>query len=195
MASATPKACVETRENSAGRGWVLSSNRCSVPGLAPVHTASTSTTASVSCHSASNAVPSPAVGTIVTPSRGSSCKRRATTSPTASSPRQALPTPRTSTRGGRCAGEAGAVMLPPVPYAGAENARVVVTNRLLALPGELLLRQRQGLRYEVGQIQLDPLLVLRRWRHDLGVENGAGVVEIIAVIQNAAWCLSTAIAR
>ena len=78
---------------------------------------------------------------------------------------------------------------------GARNARIVVANRLLALPGELLLRQGQGLRHKMGQILLDPLLVLRRWRHDLGVKNGTSVVESIAVIQNAAWGLGAAIAR
>ena len=77
---------------------------------------------------------------------------------------------------------------------GAGDAGFVIADGLLTLPGERLPRQRQALRNELPEVILDALLVLRCRRHVLGVEDGATVVEPVAVIQDAARRFGAAVA-
>ena len=73
---------------------------------------------------------------------------------------------------------------------GAGNARVITSHRLLAFPGRFFERPSHQLRRILAKIILDPFLVLGGRRHDLGSDDQSFFIQGVAVIQNAARCLS-----
>jgi hypothetical protein len=75
------------------------------------------------------------------------------------------------------------------------DARIVVANRLLALPRELIRRQVEVLRHEFPKIVLDGLLVLGCRRNDLRVKDYALLVNTIAMVKNATWRFAAAVSR
>ena len=68
----------------------------------------------------------------------------------------------------------------------AGDARVVVANRLLALPGQALIVEIQPVGHEPAQVVFDAGLILRRGRHDPGGGDEAFGVEGVPVEQHAA---------
>ena len=64
------------------------------------------------------------------------------------------------------------------------NARIVISDRLLALPLQLLLRKIEVFGHKFPEVLLDRFLVLRGGRNDLGVENCAALVDAVAMIKN-----------
>lgn len=68
----------------------------------------------------------------------------------------------------------------------ARNARAVVADRLLALPGQFV-EWQMGARLDEGaQVGFDGDLVLRGRRRDLGGDDHAALVQHVAVIEDAA---------
>ena len=90
-ASATPSACVEERKTSIGSGPAVASKRWSVPGSAPVLTAST-ISASLTSAQSSISIGSPSSSRIRSSGMGGA-EAEATSRPAPSSPRKRLPTP------------------------------------------------------------------------------------------------------
>ena len=66
------------------------------------------------------------------------------------------------------------------------DARVIVADRLLALPRELVRWQIEVFRHEFPKIALNNLLVLRCRRNDLRIKDDALPIDAIAVVKNAA---------
>src|SRR5579883_1947775 len=77
---------------------------------------------------------------------------------------------------------------------GAGDARIVVAHGLLALPRQLIPRKVQIGRDKFPQVALNGLLVLRCWRDDLGIADHSLLVQLVAVVQDAARRLGTAVA-
>src|SRR6266571_9540513 len=77
---------------------------------------------------------------------------------------------------------------------GAGDARIIIANGLLTLPGQVLIRKMQRLRHKVPEIAFDGFLVLRRLRHALCTENLSLIVDAIAMIKRAARRFGTGIA-
>ncbi len=77
----------------------------------------------------------------------------------------------------------------------ARDAWIVVADRLLALQGQLLVIEIDGLFDILPQIALDDLLILRRRRHNFGVQDCPGLVESVAMIQDAARRLGAGVAN
>src|SRR6516165_8325851 len=75
---------------------------------------------------------------------------------------------------------------------GAGDARVVAADGLLAFPGELLVRKLEPVGDECAQVGFDDPLVLRGRRDDLRVGDGAVGVELVAMVDQAAWRLGAA---
>jgi hypothetical protein len=73
---------------------------------------------------------------------------------------------------------------------GAGNTRVIAPHRLLAFPGCFFDGPSYQLRRILAKIILDPLLILRGWRHDLGGDDLPVLIQGVAVIENAAGRLS-----
>lgn len=65
------------------------------------------------------------------------------------------------------------------------NARVIVADGLLALPGELLFRQVEVSRDKLPEVRFDGFLILRCRGNDLGIENGSLVVGPITMVEDA----------
>ena len=66
------------------------------------------------------------------------------------------------------------------------NARVVVADRLLALPGQLVERQVGARRDKGAQVGFDGGLILRRRRRDLCSDDSHLFIQHVAVAENAA---------
>src|ERR1035438_7157463 len=77
---------------------------------------------------------------------------------------------------------------------GARDARIVIANRLLALPLQLVLWQRKTGLDKLPEIALYGLLVLRRGRNNFAIQDDAAVVDAIAVIADAARRFGAAVA-
>src|ERR1022692_196985 len=71
---------------------------------------------------------------------------------------------------------------------GARNAGIVVTHRLLTLPGDLFRGPGGNLADKVPQIFLDPFLILRCWRNNLCRSDEPVLVEFVAMIEKSPWC-------
>src|ERR1017187_8600382 len=67
----------------------------------------------------------------------------------------------------------------------ARNAGIVVTHRLLALPGDLFRRPGRNLADKVPEILLDPFLILRGWGNNLCRKNEPVLIEHVAMIEKA----------
>ena len=65
----------------------------------------------------------------------------------------------------------------------------MVPHRLFAAPGELVVGQRQAILCDPAEIGLDGDEVLRGRGHDAGGHDDAILVELVAVEEQAAWCL------
>src|SRR6266568_6396079 len=85
-----------------------------------------------------------------------------------------------------------AIHCEPQEVGRARDARIIVSNRLLALPRQFFRWQVKMLGDEFPQILFDGLLILRRGRDDLGVEDGALFVEPVAMIENPSRSFRTA---
>jgi hypothetical protein len=77
---------------------------------------------------------------------------------------------------------------------GAGDARIVVTDALLATGLQEVLVKVETTGCDLPQILLDHVLVLRSRRHQAGVEDRALGVEPVAVIEDAARRLGAAVA-
>ena len=176
------------------------SRSVTVPGTAPVRTASTMTTTSQPSIRSSSAVGS-SWTTTCTPSgpcaRTSSWTSPATTGPIASSPRSIEPSPTTSAGRASVGGvrDPSLVLDPQVEeVGGARDAGVVGADRDLALARQFVVRQVQVGLHERAQVGFDGRLVLRRRWGDLRVEDRARVVDAVAVVEQPARGLGGAVA-
>src|SRR5262249_48405778 len=68
----------------------------------------------------------------------------------------------------------------------ARNARIVIAHRLLAAPGQSLLRQIEVMGHEPPEVGLNALLILRGRRDDLRVDDQPPLINPIAVIEQTA---------
>ena len=174
-----------------GNGVSVTSTLRIVPAGAPERIVSTITTASAPSQRTRRSIGSPCSSRTSTPS-GSvpRASRRATATPAPSSERSSLPTPITSTRGQRSVTLDG--QLEEVRRAG--DARIVVADRLLAAQRQLVVGQIDVALDDGTQVLLDRALVLRGRRDDPRVDDRAVVVDLIAVVQQAARRLGRAVA-
>src|ERR1017187_3625734 len=125
---------------------------------------------------------SPLCSMISTPrvARPSARKRRATSSPAASSPRSTLPQP--IMRRAKLI----TLQMQAEEMGGAGNTGIVVAHRLFTLPGDFLGRPSRNLADKMPKIFLDPFLILRGGRDDLCGIHEPALIERVAVIEKSA---------
>src|SRR5579862_8095007 len=153
-----------------------------VPGGAPDCAASMTMTSLAPSHASISVAPSPVFSITATPSSSASRISRAAMRPAASSPRYSLPIPMKSAR----AGNLLTVGIEPQQVRRTGNTRVVVADGVLALEAQLIGWKVEMLWHEAPQVFLDDLLVLRRRRNDLGVEDDAAFIDAITVVEHTA---------
>src|SRR5450631_2338607 len=179
IASATPSAWVEEPASLAGSGTVDASKRWTVPGSAPETTVSTTIARLASIHASSSPAGSASQSSTTACVEACSRKRRATISPAASSPLNSLPTPMTTAPARENA--LGTLDVELEEVRRARDARVVVADRLLALPLQLVVGQVEVAGHEAAQVLLDRTLILGRGRHDASIADRAGGIDLIAM--------------
>src|SRR5258707_4116756 len=126
-------------------GCVSASKRYSVPGGAPEETASMRRTICAFLHVSIKSAPSPVHSLKSVPGRPFALSARIAASPASSSLRYSLPIPIRRMCDGMSYLSSLALDMQFEKVCGTGDARIIVANRLLALPGELLLRSRHGL--------------------------------------------------
>lgn len=116
-----------------------------------------------------------------------SARRRATRMPAASSPRSRFPIPMISMLRDVDADVLSLTLdLQLQKVCRAQDARIIVPDRLFAFPCWREERRTRRPRREVAEVFLDALLVLRCRRDNLSSTNQTGFIQLVSVIQDAA---------
>src|SRR5512140_2321078 len=179
MPGATPNACDDRRSNRAGTGPATTSSRWIVPGRPPETAASTRITSSPSFQRSRSAAPSPATSTTRTSAGRRGRALRATIRPAASSPARGFPVPmRTRVKA------SGPLDREAQEVRRARDARVVVSDGLLAAQRQLVVREREILLDEEPEVVFDRPEVLRRRRDDLRLLEEAVRADPVPVVEN-----------
>jgi len=74
------------------------------------------------------------------------------------------------------------------------NARIIIADGLFATVPERVLSPIDISRRHLTQILLDAQLILRRWRHDAGIEDDPAIIDFVAMVADTARRLGTAMA-